>query len=764
MEAARGKVAVCLSGRADQKLVEGYLASLGHQVVTGFQPKGPLPDLFLLDIPYARRLGDKILARKKAAKDIFLPVLVAVARHDDIAAWLEAGFDDCLRMPFTKAELKARVGAFLRLRRQSAELARKSEYIYQTLVESSGDHIFMLDARGVFLSSNDRVARFGLKRGQELIGRSIEEVFPPESAALYRAQFRRVLSSGEAVVFEHASPTASGPHFHLDTLFPVDLPGGEKRVGGICRDISERVRAEEERRLLSTAIEHAAESVLITDRESRIIFVNAGFEAMSGYRREEVLGRKPSLLKSGQHDEAFYRQLHTTIRAGKVWKGHLTNRKKDGSLYEIEATIAPILDRQGEITHFVSVRRDVTKERVLERHLRQAQRLEAIGTLAGGIAHDFNNILSPIIGFTELNLELAPPGSKLRDNLEQVLLAAGRARDLVKQILSFSRQPEQEYRPVNMVRVVKEALKLLRAALPASIEIKQDIQEVPYAIMADPTSIHQVVMNLCTNAQHAMSEKGGILSIALHTVEVDPVFARFHPNLKPGTHLKLSVSDTGCGMPPEIMERIFEPYFTTKDEERGTGLGLAVVHGIVSSCGGAVTVYSEPGEGSTFNVYFPAIPVGEEAEPAPESPARGGHERILFVDDEAAIAQLGKAALERMGYQVWSYTDPVEALEHLRRDPAAFDLVISDMTMPRLTGEDLAREVRKLRPDLPLILCSGFNDKIDSARAEDLAVARFLMKPVGSAKLAQAVRELLDQKAAPGDGPAGRGPGAGGAL
>ncbi len=387
------------------------------------------------------------------------------------------------------------------------------------------------------------------------------------------------------------------------------------------------------------------------------------------------------------------------------------------------------------------------RERI-EARLRQAQKMEALGTLAGGIAHDFNNILGVISGFTELTLMDADDRAKVQENLSEVLKASAKAADLVKQILAFSRQSAQEKQPVQVGLIAKEALKMLRASLPATVEITNKIKSRAL-VAADPTQIHQVLMNLCTNAAHAMSETGGVLDVGLTDLILDVQSEGVSSSLRPGPYVKLSVTDTGCGIDPAIMERIFDPFFTTKGLGVGTGLGLAVVLGIAQELGGAVDVESVVGKGSTFNVFLPAMDVASQAPAKESSPLVGGKERILIVDDEPALAQLTRTMLKRMGYEVHARSSGAQALELLRQQPQdnPFDLVITDMTMPQMTGVELIREILNYKPDQPVILCTGFSEKIDLEKARALGVRGFLMKPVVLQELAALVRKVLDRGA-----------------
>ncbi len=382
----------------------------------------------------------------------------------------------------------------------------------------------------------------------------------------------------------------------------------------------------------------------------------------------------------------------------------------------------------------------------LETHLRQTQKMEAIGTLAGGIAHDFNNILSAILSYTELTRDTLPPDSQGWGNLQQVLAAGQRAKELVHQILTFSRRTEPERQPVQLHHLVQEVLTLLRAALPSTITLRATMEEQTGTALANATQIHQVLLNLCTNAAHAMRETGGMLEVRLDACEVTADRTTIATPLAPGPYLRLAVQDTGHGMPPEVMEHIFEPFFTTKSAGEGTGLGLAVAHGIVAAHSGAMTVTSTLGQGTTFEVYLPRSDRCSVAAGGPGEPSPTGSARILFVDDEESLAQLGQMALVSLGYEVVSHTSSRAALDAFRTAPAGFDLVITDYTMPHLTGEDLVREVRRIRPDIPIILCTGFNPTMTAEHAATLGINALCPKPLSLRDLGVAIRRVLAQR------------------
>ncbi len=426
--------------------------------------------------------------------------------------------------------------------------------------------------------------------------------------------------------------------------------------------------------------------------------------------------------------------------------------RPDGSFRWIHARAFPVRNEQGEVYRIAGIAEDITERRKteeekaqLEEQLRQALKMEAIGTLAGGIAHDFNNILSAILGNAEMCQYQVPEQSSARYSIDQILQASNRARELVRQILAFSRQMEQERRPVNIGTIVKESLGLIRASLPATIEISQIITAERNTILADPTKIQQTLINLCTNALHAMGEKGGVLEVSLDNVDIDSTTSAQHPDLEPGSYVRLAVSDTGHGISPEVTRRIFDPYFTTKDKGVGTGMGLATAHGIVKEHHGAIRVESEPGKGSVFKVFLPLaeIMTEDEYESPKQLPQGTGH--ILFVDDEQSLADLGKRMLEHLGYQVAVRTSSIEALESFRAQPDKYDLVMTDMTMPGMTGKTLAEEILRIRPAFPVVLCTGYSEIITEEKALHMGIKGFIMKPLLMGELAETLRMVLDQ-------------------
>ena len=504
------------------------------------------------------------------------------------------------------------------------------------------------------------------------------------------------------------------------------------------------VRSEKKRRLFQIAVEQAAELVLITNSAGTIEYVNPALERITGYASDELIGRNPRILKSGLQKPVFYKELWNTISKGEPWQGCFINRRKCGTHYSAEAVIVPVTDGTGSICNYVGIKRDVTQENHLQRQLIQSQKMEAIGTLAGGIAHDFNNILSAILGYAELAVYEMPEDSPGRHDVAEVIKAGNRAKDLVRQILTFSRKTEQDFKSIDIAPLLKEALKFLRASLPSTIDIRTHISAENARVLCTPTMIQQILMNLCTNAAQAMKDSGGILDVSLTKTEIEAADIKQHPELRPGPHLCLTVGDTGPGIEPDLLARIFDPYFTTKEKGEGTGLGLSVVHGIIQALKGSVQVDSCPDSGAIFHVFLPCA--ASEDEPTVIQPIAlaTGNERILLADDEAVLAEMGKQMLEHLGYRVTVRTDSSDALNTFQSHPQDFDLVISDRTMPRMTGFELAERIKTIRPDIPIILCTGYSDELEVERATALGISRMVMKPLGMNELADAVRSALD--------------------
>ena len=500
----------------------------------------------------------------------------------------------------------------------------------------------------------------------------------------------------------------------------------------------------DELKQLVIAMESIEEAIIITDVNGRIYYTNPSLERIAGYKSEDVAGQNMSIFNNNDDlEQSVYYEMWDTVTRGEVWTGKIVSKKKDNTLYTERLTISPVYDTSGQLINFVAVKKDITRETKLELRLRNKQKLEAIGTLAGGIAHEFNNSLMAIIGYTELTMDELAEDSEERDNLDQALKASYNATTMIQRILAFGHQGEQERMKLNIRPIVKESLKLVRMSLPSTIVLNCNINVEDCEILADPTQIQQVLINLCTNAEHAMREKGGELVIEMELVEVDKDLT-VREGLQNRECIKLMIKDSGCGMKSEIIERIFDPFFTTKEIGEGTGMGLAIVHGIIKNHGGAITVESKLDKGTTFNVYFPIVSVksslsrelGKEQTPL-------GREKVLFIDDNEMIANLGSQMLKRLGYSVVAETNSKRALETFRLQPDDFDIIITDQTMPGLIGSDLAEEILKIRPEISIILCTGYSKEINPIKAKEIGIKEFIMKPCNSYKLGNAIRRAL---------------------
>ncbi len=518
---------------------------------------------------------------------------------------------------------------------------------------------------------------------------------------------------------------------------------------GIIEDITERKRSEaairhsEEK--YRTVLEANPDPVVVYDIDGKVVYFNPAFTEVFGWTLEERLGKKNDAFVP----EEAWRETKVMIEkvlAGERFSGIETCRyNKKGETIPVSISGAIYKDQHGDPIGSIINLRDISNQKRMEALLQQSQKMEAIGTLAGGIAHDFNNMLFPLVGYSEMLRDDLPADSPLQHHVNRILEAAMRSKDLVEQILSFSRQGHQEIKLMKMQPIVKESIKLLRSSIPTTIDIRQDIDPGCGPVVADPTQVHQIVMNLATNAFHAMEDSGGRLNVHLKQVrmESDPSLL---PDFTPGEYARLTVADTGIGIEKNIVNKIFDPYFTTKETGKGTGLGLSVVQGIVKRCHGDIRIYSEPGKGTEIKVYLPIADRKIEGLPIDPSEAiQGGTEKILLVDDEVTIVTMEQRILERLGYRVAIRTGSVDALEAFRANPDTFDLVVTDMNMPNMTGVQLAGEIKKIRPEIPIILCTGFSYQVNEEKSKALGIQGFIMKPVVRKEIAGVIRKVLDK-------------------
>ncbi|MBZ0119134.1 MAG: PAS domain S-box protein, partial [Sandaracinaceae bacterium] len=655
------------------------------------------------------------------------------------------------------------------LRRSEQELSRAAAW-QRAILDAADAAIVSTDVGGIIQSLNKTSERLFGYSAQEVIGRHSPAIFhvPDEirerAEALGRESGQRVEPGFEVFAHLASKPEQQWTGVRKDgSRFPLRLRLTAMRdqqgecIGflGVGHDLTEARRQDEIRRLQSAALDAAANAMVITDREGTIEWVNPAFCALTGYRAEEAIGRKPSLLKSGLQPSSFYASLWQTILRGEVWRSELVNRRKDGSLYHEEETITPILSEAGVITHFVAIKQDISERKraemerwKLQDELRVSEKLRAVGSLAGGIAHDFNNLLAVISSYAEVAADELPAQEPTRAHLGEIRSAVVRAADLTRQLLAFSRKQPMRVEAVSLNEIALGLEKMLRRVLGEHIELELSLAPSLGLTRADPTQIEQVIVNLAVNARDAMPE-GGRLCIATSDVLLDQRHVTMHPEIDPGVYVVLSVADNGMGMDDLTRQRIFEPYFTTKEQGKGTGLGLATVHGIVEQSGGRVWVYSELGIGTTFEIYLPRLQEGVQRALPSDAPSllRGGSETVLLVEDEQPLRLVVERLLRAAGYVVLCAPNGQAALELAARRGAEIHFVLTDVAMPKMGGRALVEALRRERPAIKSLFMSGFSDDaIVSQGVRDVA-SDFIGKPFGVSELLRKVRELLDRQA-----------------
>jgi PAS domain S-box-containing protein len=656
-------------------------------------------------------------------------------------------------------------------RKRSEEALRQAEAKYRAIFENAVMGIYQSTPDGRYVDVNSAFARtFGYDSPREMIetvtdiGRQVYA--NPEDRMRLRELLNRygIVEKFETQIYRKDGTTG---WISINARAVRGTEGAIVYFEGTIEDISARRQAEEELRIthqrLFDIIEFLPDATFVIDEEKKVVAWNLACEEMTGVKKEEIMGkgdyayaipfygeRRPLLIDyvTVDSDELEQKYMEVKRTGNLLFAQTFVPALYNGKGAFLSGNATPLFDRTGKAIGAIESLRDITEFKRLENQLLQAQKLEAIGTLAGGIAHDFNNILTGIVGFAEMVKEDTIPDTPNYHRLGLVLKGAYRGRDLVRQILTFSRQTDHEQKPVALGDIVGEGLKLLRPILPTTVEIRLKNLTDDDTILADPAQIHQVLMNLCTNSAHAMKKKGGLLEIGISRARFKRDDCLPSPDMKPGDYVILKVRDTGCGMKPEVLERIFDPFFTTKAQGEGTGLGLSVVHGIVKSHGGTVKVESEPGKGTAFSIYLPKIERQTRTAPDEAPPLKGGEECILFVDDEDLLVELNHERLTRLGYEVVATTSSIEALELFSKEPRKFHLVITDYTMPHMTGVDLAKELLKVRKDIPIILCTGHNDSISADKAKKLGIREFLLKPISQQDTAGAIRRVLDAKPA----------------
>lgn len=503
--------------------------------------------------------------------------------------------------------------------------------------------------------------------------------------------------------------------------------------------------AKEAKAVYRSMIHSSADAIVLYDLEGCVQYISYAFTKLFGWTLAELKGKRIDYVPDSERENTIA-HISKVLTEGSCQGFESKRYKKNGRLVEVSISTSVYNDDRGRPSGMLTILRDISEQKRLEARLRHSQKMEAIGTLASGIAHDFNNILSIILGNSELALYGLPKSKPSYVFLDEIRIASLRAKDVVRQLLSFRGKSEESRYPLNVVPIVRETLRLLRSSIPANVEFRQNISRNTFTILGEPTQIHQVMLNLCTNAAHAMEKKGGYLDILLENKEITPQDQELYPDLQAGKYLKLSVSDTGHGIPPGHIERIFEPYFTTKDVGKGTGMGLSVVHGIIKNHEGILKVRSQMDQGTTFDIFLPAIRAEEKKRFRIEQEYPTGNESILLVDDDDSILRLEKEMLTRFGYRVETCNNPLEALKQFADNPEKFDLVITDMVMPKMNGDELIQELLKIKRDLPTILCTGYTAKIDEKKAMKMGVQAFLLKPVSMRKMAVAAKNVLKDK------------------
>jgi PAS domain S-box-containing protein len=624
----------------------------------------------------------------------------------------------------------------------------KSEEFLNNIVENIPDMIFVKDARDLRFVRFNRAGEtlLGYSRG-EMLGKNEYDLFPKKEADLLAARDHEILGAKELVdIPDESIRNRSGEEriLHTKKIPILDESGEPRYLLGISEDITERKRAEQERDMLIAAIEQVGEMISITDHNGLIQYVNPAFESTTGYRRAEVIGRTPQLLDSDNPDEAFFQRSWETVSSGRTWSERVIHKRKDGTLFTVEASVSPIRDASGRITNYVSVRRNISDQLRLEAQFRQAQKMESVGRLAGGVAHDFNNMLGVILGHAELATHHAEANNPLRAHLEAILDAGHRSADITRQLLAFARRQTISPKVLDLNATVEGMFKMIRRLIGEQIDLAWLPKANVWPVKMDPSQIDQILVNLCVNARDAISEMGKI-TIETGKVTLGETCCSRHNDFVPGDYVLIAVSDNGCGMDRETCDRIFEPFFTTKDVSRGSGLGLSTVYGIVKQNNGLINVYSEPGKGTTFRIYLPrhAGDVNETEAQTVKIP-HGRGETVLLVEDEAVMMEVSQAILENLGYRVLTAMSPTMAIQLAEQHASEIDLLITDVIMPELNGRDLAAMVRDRCPAVKTLFMSGYTADVIVHQGVLEAGVNFIQKPFSIQDLASKIRISLD--------------------
>ena len=786
-------------------VLKGYIP--GCKVITALSgPEGiekaklESPDVILLDIKMPGMDGYEICKRlKEDEKTNRIPVIMIPAvltGTGDFVKGLDIGADAYLAKPIDEQVLIAQVKTALRMKAAEDSIHRQKDFLEDMVRERTADlektnaqlkreideRKQMEDVlrkseaenryKAELLQNAPVLAAFhdlennivwANRAYEEATGLSLREIKGRKCFSAWglptlcrNCPAVKAMETGESqeseLTLENQDHWPESQGYWLSRGAPVrDVQGNIIGAIEIALDITDRKTAELERERLMAAIEQAGEIVVITDPEGTIQYVNPAFEKITGYTRQESIGKTPRMLKSGKQDEAFYRNLWNSIADGRIWKGRMVNKRKDGTFYTEESTVSPVRNVSGKIVNYVAVKRDISetlradKERSeLQDQLQQSQKVEAIGNLAGGIAHDFNNMLSVIIGYGENIIEKLHPGDPLREDAQEILEAGRRSASLTRQLLAFSRKQTLQPEVLDLNEILHDLEKMLARVIGEDIELEMKLSKDLYRVMADPGQIEQVIMNLAVNSRDGMPD-GGSLIIETVNTELDEAYASNHVSVTPGKFVMLALTDNGCGMDKETLSKIFDPFFTTKEKGKGTGLGLSTVYGIVKQSGGNIWTYSEPGKGTTFKIYLPRT----EAEPemkvkaVVEEQEKGGGEHILVVEDDASLRRLCSRILSNLGYRITLAANGGEALLEVEEKGFKPDLVVTDVVMPGMSGKVLVDRLRKTMPELKVLYMSGYTDNAIVHHGVLDPGTPFIQKPFNTRDFGAKVQDVL---------------------
>jgi two-component system, cell cycle sensor histidine kinase and response regulator CckA len=652
---------------------------------------------------------------------------------------------------FTRPESNGRIVELekrLQELKTSDEVLKDSEKRYRRLFESAKDGILILDAEtGKVVDVNPFLMKLLGYSYDALYGQYIWELGVFKDIAASKEAFK-TLQENEYIRYDDLPlETSSGKPIYVEFVSNVYLVDHIRVIQCNIRDITERKRSEAEHKRLMAAIKQVGEVIVMTDDRGIIQFVNPAFELTTDYHKEEAIGRSPRFLNSGEQDDQFYNKVWKTISSGGTWQGRMVNKRKDGTLYTEETTMSPVRDGSGKIVNYVWVGRNITEHLKLAAQFQQAQKMEAVGLLAGGVAHDYNNMLSVILGYTELAMNKVDTTQPLYSNLQEIFKAATRSADITRQLLAFARKQTIIPIVVDLNQTVETMLKMIRRLIGEDIDLAWLPDAGLYQVKVDPSQVDQILANLCVNARDAIDDVGKI-TIETGNVALDETYCADRAGFIPGEYVMLTISDDGCGMEKGILDQIFEPFFTSKRADHGTGLGLSTVYGIVKQNNGFINVYSEPGKGTTFKIYLPRYmgkPIDIRQERAAEIPLGNG-ETLLIVEDEPMLLKLANMMLQNLRYHVLAAGTPAKAFELAKEHEGEIHLLITDVVMPEMNGKELAEYMQSLYPGMKILFMSGYTANVSADRGVLDEGVNFIQKPFSMKDLAVKVREALREK------------------